>query len=376
MKRLFLANVAVILLLSGCWDSRNMEDVTLNLGIGVDVTEEGLISVLNQVIVPPAQQGGSSSYNNVIGEGPTFHAAIRDITTLEFPVFSQHQSIAVFNEGVLRGKRTLESLINQMIRDDHVRRSSLVLLTNEPTKEVLVAPDESTIPARFIAELFGNRTHSSAILKASTLSSISSDLQEDLTFPMQMVVNDNGSASLSGSGIFKKGHLLKPLLNEQDNVHLNWLSGELEGGIVVSECNGDPLTFEILEVKVPEIKPTYQNGHFHFHIHQHFSGRISENWDTRDESFSADYLQTCMAAVKKTVEDGASNMMERLQKEYKADAARLYLEAQLAYPKLWQQIRDDWDDVYFANASFDYELTIEVIDLGAKASRRNNPQIK
>jgi spore germination protein AC len=64
-----------------------MEDVTLSLGIGVDVTEEGLISVLNQVVVPPAQQGGSSSYNNVIGEGPTYHAAIRDVTTLEFPVY-------------------------------------------------------------------------------------------------------------------------------------------------------------------------------------------------------------------------------------------------------------------------------------------------
>lgn len=53
--------IGLSILLTGCWDSRSIEDISLVIGVGIDLEEESEnISLGHQIIVPPSNGGDSS----------------------------------------------------------------------------------------------------------------------------------------------------------------------------------------------------------------------------------------------------------------------------------------------------------------------------
>ena len=42
-------------LLLGCWDSRNLEDLSLVIGVGLDKPEEENVEVTQQILIPQKQ---------------------------------------------------------------------------------------------------------------------------------------------------------------------------------------------------------------------------------------------------------------------------------------------------------------------------------
>ncbi len=54
MKK-YIVIILCTLLLAGCWDSRNIEDLSLVIGVGPDKPEEENVEVTQQILVPQKQ---------------------------------------------------------------------------------------------------------------------------------------------------------------------------------------------------------------------------------------------------------------------------------------------------------------------------------
>ncbi|MCM3675391.1 hypothetical protein M3699_16300 [Peribacillus simplex] len=181
MKRLWL--ILLIPLLTGCWDSKNIEELSLVVGVGIDKSKKkGEIMLTQQILVPPAngvqENQARLKYKNVTVSAKTLHEAIRDSLLITNTVLTNHQRIILINEDVLR-KIPMETIINQSIRDNNTRRSCLVYLTKRPTKEILGLADDG-IPSNVIYELKDNVERTNKILPPLTMGKASSSLQSDM----------------------------------------------------------------------------------------------------------------------------------------------------------------------------------------------------
>lgn len=137
------------LLLTGCWDSRNIEDLSLVIGVGLDKPEEENVEVTQQILIPQkasSQQSTSSNPTKVTStSGETVHQALRTASLKNHPSFSQHLRIMLFSEALLKGNIPFDALMNQFVRDSGTRRSCNVMTVPDKTKDIFNVTDQGSL---------------------------------------------------------------------------------------------------------------------------------------------------------------------------------------------------------------------------------------
>ncbi|MEN0643600.1 Ger(x)C family spore germination protein [Alkalicoccobacillus gibsonii] len=362
--------IGLSILLTGCWDSRSIEDISLVIGVGIDLEEESEnISLGHQIIVPPSNGGDSSQgspFKNIYTSGKTVHGAIRNLALRDDPVYSDHQRILLIHNNVLK-KYTLDEVINQLVKDDKTRRSLYVFTTNESIKKIFSTTDSDEIPSNQLYSLIENRGRSTKILPAVSLGKVSSNLQKKASFVLQNVEVINNQVALAGGAVILNGHISDQDLSVDDIATLNWLTGSIEGGVISTEKDSMPLAFEILgDVKV-QVKSEYKNDRMYFTIHSEAQGRISEDWNEEEDSFKEDYSADRGRIIKDEVEDRVLDFIHMLQTEVKSDVAGLSEYVKVQQPDFWTEHKNEWNR-YFTEAEISFNVSVTVEDFGTKGS--------
>nr|MDH3153313.1 hypothetical protein [Bacillus licheniformis] len=108
------------------WDSRQIEKLSIAIGLALDKGEDDKnVKLTYQFLVPKkiGQDGGAQDPSKVVStSGNTVHQTIRSTALKNFPVFSQDLQVLIFSEELV-SDISLEALINQFIRDNSIRRS-------------------------------------------------------------------------------------------------------------------------------------------------------------------------------------------------------------------------------------------------------------
>lgn len=362
--------IGLSILLTGCWDSRSIEDISLVIGVGIDLEEESEnISLGHQIIVPPSNGGDSSQgspFKNIYTSGKTVHGAIRNLALRDDPVYSDHQRILLIHNSVLK-KYTLDEVINQLVKDDKTRRSLYVFTTNESIKKIFSTTDSDEIPSNQLYSLIENRGRSTKILPAVSLGKVSSNLQKKASFVLQNVEVINNQVALAGGAVILNGHISDHELSVDDIATLNWLTGSIEGGVISTKKDSMPLAFEILgDVKV-QVKSEYKNDRMYFTINSEAQGRISEDWNEEEDSFKEDYSADRARVIEDEVEDRVIDFIHMLQTEVKSDVAGLSEYVKVQQPDFWTEHKNEWNR-YFTEAEVSFNVSVTVEDFGTKGS--------
>ncbi|MGE7607038.1 Ger(x)C family spore germination protein [Peribacillus frigoritolerans] len=366
MKRLWL--ILLIPLLTGCWDSENIEELSLVVGVGIDKSKKkDEIMLTQQILVPPGnsvqENQAQLKYKNVTVSAKTLHEAIRDSLLITNTVLTNHQRIILINEKLLR-EIPMEAIINQSIRDNNTRRSCHVYLTKRPTKEILGRSDDGEIPSNVIYELKDNEHRTNKILPPLTLGKASSNLQSDGSFAIQAVDIKGGKLILQGAGVINNSKLVG-VMNDEDIAALNWLNGEVKGGVIEAVQHGEPLSVELINRTRRKITTELNGDHLTINIEVGYTGRLSEDWYGKENSFEKAYLKGIERIAEDKVEKDVKKIVYKLQHEYKTGVAGLYRYVENQHPKFWEENKQKWDEI-FSNADINYEVEIRVIDIGSK----------
>ncbi|MCY9004484.1 Ger(x)C family spore germination protein [Peribacillus frigoritolerans] len=366
MKRLWL--ILLIPLLTGCWDSENIEELSLVVGVGIDKSKKkDEIMLTQQILVPPGnsvqENQAQLKYKNVTVSAKTMHEAIRDSLLLTNTVLTNHQRIILINEEVLR-KIPMEAIINQSIRDNNTRRSCHVYLTKRPTKEILGRSEDGEIPSNVIYELKDNENRTNKILPPLTLGKASSNLQSDGSFAIQAVDIRGKKLILEGAGIINNSKLVG-VMNDEDIAALNWLNGEVKGGIIEAVQHGEPLSVEVIDRKRRKITTEFNGDHLTINIEVGYTARLSEDWYGKENSFKEGYLKDVERVAEDEVKKDVEKVVYKLQHEYKTGVAGLYRYVENQHPKFWEKNKQKWDEI-FSKADINYEVDLRIIDFGSK----------
>ncbi|PJN88750.1 Ger(x)C family spore germination protein [Bacillus sp. mrc49] len=366
MKRLWV--LLLIPLLSGCWDSENIEDLSLVVGVGIDLSKnKNEIKLTQQILVPPGyslqENQAKLKYKNVTVSAKTLHEAIRDSLLLTNTVLTNHQRILLINEEVLREIR-MEAIINQSIRDNNTRRSCFVFLTKRPTREILERADDGEIPSNVIYELKDNDKRTNKILPTLTLGQASSSLQSDGSFAIQAVDIKGGKLILQGAGVINDSKLVG-LMNNKDIESLNWLNGSVKGGIIETAHHGKPFSVEVDKRRSRKITTDLDGDHLTINISVAYTARLSEDWYGKENSFKESYLKEAERDAEEKVTRDVEKVVWKLQHQYKTGVAGLFRYVENQHPEYWEKNKKNWDKI-FSDADINYQIDLDIIDFGSK----------
>ncbi len=360
------------ILLGGCWSHRELNEIGIVSGMGLDLTEEGKIAVTVQVITPSpfnnqSSKGEREPVRVITSEGETVFDAIRNLTSKSGDrIFHPHNQVYVFGEELARAG--VQPVLDFLERDPEIRIMTWIILTEGKAEDVIRGrSSEDDIPTNHINRLIEDYRSTSKIVPTSLLTFITKLLKEGVEPTVGKLsyseVKGEPIFFMEGGGVFK-GDRLVDWLDPYEARGLLWVEGLVESGIVVVERKNidkkgnkgkggfeDKISFEIVKSK-SKVKPILNEDDLSILIELQVLANIGERMDhqvAEGREFIRELEELLSLEVKKEVE----HIVAKAQKKYKSDILGFGLATHRKFPEYWRENKEEWDEIFT-------ELDVEV----------------
>ncbi|WP_144789291.1 Ger(x)C family spore germination protein [Lysinibacillus fusiformis] len=384
--RIFLM-VMVSFLLTGCWSSKEIEDLGLIVGTSLDLatgeatTEEQteakyanrtLLTVTNQLVTSETTVTGmkdgtlrEKAYKNVSETGDVVLPTLRNmLLKSDKHSFAEHSKVTIIGED-LASTINLQQLLDFFLRELEIRPSGLLLIAQGRASDTLETNEPTKIPAFQLVEMMGGHERTTKILPPMTIAKLEGKLYSDSSFLLQNVTSEDGEVKFIGAAVIDgKTKKLRGFLNESDLEGIAWITGKGEGGLVKSfdKESGSPIVYEIMSMK-SKIVPKVDGDRISFTVKIQSEGRIAEHWVLSDKAFNNKFLKKAEKVIEQEIERLVMKTSEKLQQEYQTDVSGFGNKLRIKYPKEWEKIKKEWDEI-FSEVPIKCEVNVSIKDYG------------
>ncbi|MFP7493997.1 Ger(x)C family spore germination protein [Terribacillus saccharophilus] len=371
MKRKLSMCLFALIILSGCWDNADIEDISFVMGYGFDNSEneENAIKHTTQLAVTKkkGEQGAAPQgkmFQNITLEGSSIQDIIRSLSLQQpNPVFTDHLESVILNQETAK-TYDLAILLDQMLRDNITRLSPYVVLSKQPASEILNTNIEGEIPSSYISTIFDNETSTLKMLPGVRLGEVAANLSSQKSFALPNVKKIDNTVMADGAGVVDgKERKLVGFLTMEEVEGVNWLSGKGKAGLLEFKDNeNNTIVYEVQHYNT-KVKPTFQHGAVSFQVQVNAEGWITEDWSQSSHNLSERYIERLEKLAAEQVQELMTETLHKVQKKYKVDVVDFSDSFRIAYPKEFNNIKKNWDD-YFAKADVSIKTDVKIINTG------------
>lgn len=385
-----ILTVAITVSLSGCWSSREIEDLRVYVGLGLDVADEtnfeqqvnelgghypkkNLLTATVQIVPGTNEkqassgQGGnnSESYLNERLTGDSLLQIFRQFSLRrDRPIIGHHLKVIVISSE-LASKFPLEQLLDFILRDNDIRPSALVMISQQKAVDVLSANQPGEVPSFNLRGLVNNRKRNNRILPPVSLGKLEGLMQSEQSFVLQNIIMAENELKFAGAAVFSKDNKFIGRLSQTDNEAVSWIKGA-PGGLLKTyhEKTGDTILYEVTSVD-SKVIPLIEDGELSFHIDIKSKGQLMEDWSIPEEpSDNPPYIEEIEKLFNEAVKNELKQLLDKLQHTYHVDAVGFGKELRIKYPKEWNKMKERWDEV-FSNTPITYDVDLKIVDFGS-----------
>lgn len=384
MKRVRWILLLSCLFLSGCWDQRELNELAIMVGLGIDKSEEGYL-VSAQIIVPsevsPRTSGGRSPATLFQSEGKTVYEAIRKMTK-ESPrkIYPGHLQIFVFGDDIAR--EGIRDTLDLLIRDWEVRSDFyMVVARDQSASDILkVKTPISGISSINLYQTLKASEKNAAVTRTMTVQDVFSDVASEGKDPVLTGIQRFGGSEI-GKGIenvqqilpeeillydhlaiFKDDRLIN-WLDDEETEAFNYMTRTIPSSVKAISCpDGGDLTIEVNHSK-SDIKAVMKNGSPAIDVRIKATGSIGSVEcvvDLNDEPTIHELEQT----FEKILKSSSENTVRTLQQRDAADIFGFGESIRKAYPKEWEKLKKDWPDAGFPELPVEIKVSLKIKDTG------------
>ncbi|MFM9278928.1 Ger(x)C family spore germination protein [Paenibacillus jiagnxiensis] len=385
----YLVMSMLLLLMTGCWSSNEIEDLSVYVGLGFDSPQKNKQSnnqdhdfpkrdalTVTVQLVPQAggkkenQSGGSSSDPGFLNEQMTGDSIIQIFRQFALrndrPLIGHHLKVIVVSSKISK-KYSLEQLLDFILRDNDIRPSCLVVVSHQKASDALNAVESGEIPAFYLRGLVDNRFRSNKILPAMYLAKLDALMESGSSFLLQNVVtNIKGEPRFSGAGVYQ-GKTKKWIgeLEETDLEGLSWIMGGSRGGALKTYApkGGHTITYEIKNVK-SRIIPKVQGNEISFHVRIESEGRLMEDWSAPEIPSTTKYLHELEEQFEEAASKQIQQVLNKMQNIYHVDVGGFREQLRIKHPQLWEKVKKDWDKT-FSQTHITYDVKMKITEFGS-----------
>lgn len=380
-KLIFLLIVTILAnLLSGCWNRKEINELSIVTAVGIDKSSEGyLVSV--QIINPSEiasekKASNRTPVNTYHASGRTIFEAVRRLT-LETPrrAYFAHMRLLVFGEEM--AKEGIARSLDLFSRDHEIRSDySIVIAKNQRAEKLLeILTPVELIPANKILsslktsqkvwapthmveldELLNSlssegqdATLTGVIIKGNPDIGMSTNNLENVELPASLLIQYIGAF---------KGDKLVGWLSEKESMGYGYITDEVSGSVVTIPYGKDgKLGVEIVRSKT-KVKGKVENGKPKIDIEVLAEGNIAEVESEVDLSKSKN-IYKIQAIVEEQVKTQIEAAIQKAQKDLKSDIFGFGEVIHRADPKAWKEFKKDWNQE-FSHVKPNIRVTVKI----------------
>ena len=374
--------IAVVLQLSGCWSSHEVNTLGLTVALGIDKSEEGYL-ISEQVINPRAIASTCSTQESPVtvfsAEGKNIQETIMRLMTLTSrKIYSSHLRMVILGEDI--AKEGITDIIDYLLRFHEYRTDFyFAVAKGVSAKEILsiLTPTES-IPGVAMFIRLKTSYEEWAPTKAMRIVELANNLMADGINPVMNgieIVEDSVKTDstdvLKKSGEYEKlmytelgvfsGDKLVGWLDEDQAKGYNYICGTVKHTSAFLDENGVELSADVLKAQ-SKIKATIENNQpkidVAIKLKQIIVGVEGELDVSKEEN-----LETINKLAEDKVKNICEMVLQKAQKNLKTDIFGFGERVHDKDPAYWKTVKDNWNDV-FAEIAVTFNVTVETIATG------------
>ncbi len=393
--KLILICIVSSLVLSGCWNRRELNELAIVLAIGVDKKDDHYIFTA-QVVNPSMVAGQEGGFTRTPimayrAEGETLFEAWRTLTrSAPRKMYFSHVRIVVLGEQL--AKEGFMELLDPILRDHEFRTDYYLMVAREEKASNVLALLTSLeeIPAFKIDKMVTAASENLGVATHFTLDKIVNELKgpgkEPVITSLRLVGNPQEGQNLSNLevsslntkivvdklAVVKEGKVIGYIADE-DSRGYNYSQGTIKSGIEKLACANEEeknLVVEIIRSK-SKIKAKLKNGKPVVTIHIRADGNIVDvecRTKPQEEKEFTLYEKELRAHLKRMVEE----VVTLSQEEFQSDIFGIGEAIHRSEPKYWKKHEKQWPDL-FPNTEVKVVVESQLHNIG---SINQPPQVK
>lgn len=381
MKLKLILLMPLIIILTGCWNYRELNQIAIITSLAIDINDEDeyVVSVLiaNGKNNQANSKEGQSQTVVYSGKGKSLSRAFKDIN-LQIPKipYIGHLGVVVVSEDV--AEEGMRSVLDYLLREpESVKKFYLIIAKDDKASDVIktLSPLES-FPGQSISTNISISNQQEAIATAIRYSAFVSNLLKkgkSPSLPTITIIGDPKEGSdnknlessdiktktkLGPIALFKKDKLVG-FATDDESRGINLITDQIDEMIIDYECKSfdkDGYIVVNLTSMDSNMSISLENGKLSANVNVSAIGGIQEltcDIDLLDEDTFLKIQRETEKQVGKKIEKAI-----KVTKEYETDIFGFGNLLYKRHPKYFTKI-DDWDDKYI-DLDIDYKVDIQL----------------
>ncbi|WP_328801479.1 Ger(x)C family spore germination protein [Paenibacillus sp. LX16] len=389
-KAILFLILALVLLLTGCWNRRELNELAIVVGMGID--KQGDQFRVSLQVVDPGKasakkgSGGGAPATLYTEEADTIFEAIRKITTISpRRMYFSHLRICVIGESM--ATEGMAKALDLLSRYHQFRTDFYIVVSKgtsaEDTLKIMTPLDP--IPAN---DLFSsletsqkNWSPTTTVTLDELVSALTSEGMQPVLTGLRIVGNkEMGETSgnvqeiapsarlqYSGLAVFRKDRLIG-WLNETESRGYNFILGKVQSSVGFVACpEGGKVVSEIIRTQT-SIKGSVYRGEPQINIKMQVEANVGEVECTGLDLTQVGTIYDLENKEEEKIEEIMNLAVRKAQKSYKADIFGFGEAIHRADPRTWKSIKKNWDYEYFAELPVHIKVDFKIRRLGTIGS--------
>lgn len=362
--------VLICIVSSGCWNNKDLTDISFAIAVGLDKTEDDKIELTVQLVKSSAMQRSSGgvtekAYWVLSSTGETVFEALRNqLTTVDRKIYVNHIQLIVIGENL--AKKGIQDALDFFERDQELNLQADVIITKGITaKEVLQAESElESLPAMHLVDIIKNHV---ALAKMKEI--IVFDLFREMGSQGRELVVSGVSPKtpetkekllikdlkIEGASVFK-GDKLVGWLNARETRGFLFVINKVQSTIINIQNPLDKDKKVAIEVTQSNTKMDVEikDGQIMLIVEVNEEGNIGDQQNGGDLT-TEEMLIKLEEETEKVIEEEIWDVIKLAQKEYEADIFGFGEIVYRKYLDYWKQVKDHWNKE-FSQASAEIKV--------------------
>jgi len=243
-----------------------------------------------------------------------------------------------------------------------MRRGVQILISDGKAADMLqIRANNEPMPVDYINSIAKNNMKTNFMLPQSRIGDVHEYLVKPWSFAIQKIKSEEGGITLQGAAIFDgNSKNLIGFLSGQETQGLNFITGDIKGGIVEAKIDGSSIDYLIKQYKRKITLENTDPSHLKFHIQLLSEGTLDKskaNLDPTDASTSSEIEKK----FEKEMVDAAKKAVKKLQQSYKKDAMGLGAYLYQDHYQIWKKVQDNWEQGQHIFSQVEIEIAASAI---------------
>ncbi|MEJ8545966.1 Ger(x)C family spore germination protein [Brevibacillus borstelensis] len=378
MKRIGVLLLSLVLLafVTGCWNRRELNDLAIIMGIGIDKVD-GEYMISTQIVNPgevASKDGGGMSQSAVANyslRASTLFEGIRKMTTLTpRQLYFSHIQVLVLGEQVAR--EGVKEVLDLLFRDHEVRPDFYMILAKDASAiQILSMIDPlEKIPASKLYKSLETVERIWGSIVSVQLDEFITQLLQDGVEPVlggvgvkeKVRMGAAGGKPLQmsallkyqGLGVFKEDKLLG-WFNEEESIGYSYITSRVKGTVEEVSCREKKkIAIEIIRSKAT-VSGIVENGKPQIEVNIAAEGNVGEA-DCPIDLSNPKSMYRLEIEAEKQIKDKVQKAVRKAQK-FQSDVFGFGQSIYQGNPKNWGKVERGWNQTF---ADLEVKTTVDV----------------